>query len=346
MSFHLSIPTEIIKNKMNIIDVFSTSSNNINGIMDIDDCNNSINNMDIDNDNHNFKTYINLKLLNTNIMPQNLSICTISTSGSLNCKLNLENISNYMNLYYKDIISIKYNKKIRSLDPKYIEKHKKKNKKFNNQLTLVIIISFNKNKKGSYNCINVKLFSNGSFQMTGCKSIYDANIAINKLINRLSHNIAIFNKTYNVIEDKPYIKLNDIYLNDIKVCNFKVDMINTNFNVDYKINRQNFYNYLKKYEIRCSYNPAIHSCVNIKYKFNNKDISILVFQTGSILITGAKTIEEIEPAYNYINQIFCNIIDSDNDIVIYDNIMEILDVNDIMDIMNNYEHHKKIMNVH
>jgi TATA-box binding protein (TBP) (component of TFIID and TFIIIB) len=33
--------------------------------------------------------------------------------------------------------------------------------------------------------INIKFFSNGSLQMSGCKTINDVNIVLNKIINKL-----------------------------------------------------------------------------------------------------------------------------------------------------------------
>ena len=63
---------------------------------------------------------------------------------------------------------------------------RKENQKFYNQITVVIRIDngscedINKVKS-----INVKLFKNGSIQMSGCKRIEEVNTVINKLIYRL-----------------------------------------------------------------------------------------------------------------------------------------------------------------
>jgi hypothetical protein len=47
-----------------------------------------------------------------------------------------------------------------------------------------------------------------------------------------------------------------------------------------------------------------HSCVNIKYHYSKTEIpSIFVFRTGSILITGAKNIIQINSAYDFITKI-------------------------------------------
>ncbi len=44
-----------------------------------------------------------------------------------------------------------------------------------------------------------------------------------------------------------------------------------------------------------------HACVNIKHKISSTvKISIFVFQTGNIIITGAKIAEHIKEAYVFI----------------------------------------------
>ena len=82
-------------------------------------------------------------------------------------------------------------------------------------------------------------------------------------------------------------------------------MINSNFNVNYEINRENLYNILLEKKIECRYEPSIHACVNIKFRPTDakKNISIFVFQSGHIIITGAKNINSIAESYDYITQL-------------------------------------------
>lgn len=93
-------------------------------------------------------------------------------------------------------------------------------------------------------------------------------------------------------------------------------MINSNFRVDYKIDRKKLDRILKKNHghntkdktigyVKSKYDPTGgHSCVNIKYKYDeNNTISIFVFQTGAIIITGAKNYSQIMSAYIFIDKI-------------------------------------------
>jgi TATA-box binding protein (TBP) (component of TFIID and TFIIIB) len=141
------------------------------------------------------------------------------------------------------------------------------------------------------NFIIIKLFKNGSLQMSGCKSLTDVNIAIYKLITRLGERKII--DSDNIIQFVEKIE-------DFRLIKFKIHFINSDFGVNYLINKANLHQILTEQNI-LSRPSASHACVNIKYKIsNNTYISIFVFQTGSIIITGAKTAENIREAYIFI----------------------------------------------
>ena len=84
----------------------------------------------------------------------------------------------------------------------------------------------------------------------------------------------------------------------------KLKGVNRLKNIGFLINRENLFDLLTKANIRCTYEPCIHACVNIKYNYKNKEtISIFVFESGSIIITGAKTKNHIIEAYKFITKI-------------------------------------------
>lgn len=236
------------------------------------------------------KKYISSKIFDISDVPESVTISTMSTTCKVGTTINIENINKYMELSEQDVITIKYNKKVRSLDKKVKKKKVKKN--FFNQITLEIRPSAGKK-------INVKLFRNGSVQMTGCKTIKDCNIVLNKLVSKLS-------EVYGKIENGKIVDVKFVDdIEKINITDFKIDMINSNFSVDYDINRESLYNILLEKKVTCRYEPCIHACVNIKYKpqGSNQTVSIFVFQSGSIIITGAKNNYHITKAYEYINRI-------------------------------------------
>ena len=183
--------------------------------------------------------------------------------------------------------------------PEYQNKFKSTNKNINksfyNQLTLIIKVKEDVT-------MHIKLFNNGAIQIAGCKSFDDCNIALNKLINKLSKSYIYFDDNEELIEINFMTYLND---NKLKLLKLQVDMINSNFSVNYLINRENLYNLLNSNKINCRYDPSSHAGVNIKYdtiQDRTNIVSIFVFQTGKIIITGAKKLIYIMSAYNFIHE--------------------------------------------
>ena len=292
-------------------------------------------------DSFTFIDYINVDSIEIKNLPLGVSVSTMCASGKLNTKLNIPNIEKYLQLNSNDLLTIKMNQeRIRTLiaiknkpkrnkkdiNQKDTSKNKpKRNKKdinqkdinqkdinqkdtsknyFYNQITVVMRVDHgNCDDLNFVRKINLKLFKNGSFQMSGCKTIKGINIILNKLIYKLKEIKA------KKMEDG---KINEIKFIDepdkITVKDFKIDMINSNYQVNMQIDRDKLYNLLLKKKIKSSYEPCIRACVIIKYtpiKENpaQKEVSIFIFQKGNIIITGARSRSQIISAYNYMNDI-------------------------------------------
>jgi TATA-box binding protein (TBP) (component of TFIID and TFIIIB) len=261
---------------------------------------------------YNFTDFLNVKNNEISQLPNGISISTMCTSCKLNTNIDIVNIENYLQLNSDDILTIKRNtERMRTLieskpKPKRIkkvEKVKNTTNHFYNQITIVVRVNH-----GCYDDlttvpkINMKIFKNGSVQMSGCKSITNVNIALNKLIYRLSEVKARF-------EDGKIIEKS--FIEDpksITIKYFKIDMINSNYKVNMQLNRDKLYELLIKKKIKSTYEPSIRACVIIKYSpikdnIEQKEISIFIFQKGNIIITGARSKSHILQAYNYMNEI-------------------------------------------
>lgn len=263
-----------------------------------------------------FTDYLNVGTKEIKDLPDGISISTMCTSCKLNTRLNIPNIEKFLQLNPDDVLTVKMNKeRIRSLiniknkpkrvkktDPKIKQKDTSKNH-FYNQITVVIRVNHGQVKDlNEVPKINMKLFKNGSVQMSGCKSIKNINFALNKLITKLKEvkarmeNGKISEKTF--IDDPASITVKD----------FKIDMINSNYQVAMQIDRDKLFNLLLKKKIKSSYEPCIRACVIIKFvpiKENpeQKEVSIFVFQKGNIIITGARSKSHIDSSYSYMNEI-------------------------------------------
>jgi TATA-box binding protein (TBP) (component of TFIID and TFIIIB) len=263
-----------------------------------------------------FTDYLNVEDVEIKNLPAGISVSTMCASCKLNTRLNIPNIEKYLQLNSDDILTVKMNKeRMRTLiaiknKPKRVKKSETKAKQkdtsknhFYNQITVVVRVSqgqckdLNESPK-----INMKLFRNGSVQMSGCKSIKNINIALNKLITKLKEVKAKIED--GKICEKEFIDDSE----NITVKDFKIDMINSNYQVNMQIDRDKLYNLLLKKKIKSSYEPCIRACVIIKYvpikeNVEQKEVSVFVFQKGNIIITGARSKSHIISAYNYMNDI-------------------------------------------
>ena len=194
---------------------------------------------------------------------------------------------------------------------------------FYNQQTLLIPISNGKKK-------NIKLFWNGKIQFCGLQSKEEAFEAIENLIRIIKE---IYKKDNSIIKN----------IKNLEMHNFNICCINTDFVVGFKIKRNILYELLKKkYNITVSYEPDFYQGVNSKFYWNekwnklhnysgicycssiiNKDgkkkccngkgsgngerdckkVTIAIFQSGKIIITGARNFCQIKDTYYFINKV-------------------------------------------
>jgi TATA-box binding protein (TBP) (component of TFIID and TFIIIB) len=253
-----------------------------------------------------------LELLN---LPYDLEISTTTITCHLDIIFNVENIGLYFNDFDDVIIGKRYGNRIVNnlINVKKLKIGKKKKrrekKNFYNQVSLIFrsatlmgLEPENLDLKERFKTVNVKLFINGSIQMTGCKHLENIKRSLEVLFEKFKIRKAILNKELK-FELKPFV--DDISKLDItKVTNFKIVMINTNFNILFQINREKLHQQLKDLGFDVTFDPIIHACVNIKYCIPNttKTISIFVFESGSITIAGSNSCQQVLETYNFINK--------------------------------------------
>jgi TATA-box binding protein (TBP) (component of TFIID and TFIIIB) len=257
--------------------------------------------------------YMKLYKQSTDFLRENkILISTITVTGYLGDLINLRLLIKYANLSPNGIVSIRLGsrrnkqegegkkKRIRSII-KYNMVSKYNGTDFDNQVTILM-----KPTNPDRNYLNIKLFKNGSVQLTGCKCMDDCHDVLARLtvILRKGRTVEI----EGVKKRVSFVKNPDL----IGIYRLKVGMINSNFKIPTKVNRAAFYAILKMYHgsktvdkeigfVDCKYHPSSHASVDIFYKYDeNKQVSIYVFQTGAIIITGANTLQHIICAYKYI----------------------------------------------
>jgi TATA-box binding protein (TBP) (component of TFIID and TFIIIB) len=254
--------------------------------------------------------------LQPQLFPKNIYISTMTVTCTINnLKFNCENIAKYVDLSYDNVEKIicaieEHRKKDEKLDIKNIinrslpskkkikknKKGKKEKKVFYNQVSMDVNV---KSKiKGP---VHVKLFINGSIQMTGCQTTEDIYETIYTIINIFKTEKYILDYKTNEIIEKPFVSNKDS-LDFNNISSLKINMINSNFKIPFSMNLSKLYKLMLDKGVKCIYDKINHSCVNIKYMHIGKEISIFVFEKGSIVITGARNGEQINSAYEFINK--------------------------------------------
>lgn len=265
-------------------------------------------------------------------------VSTITATGSINTDINLdllfeelcltikhhgvgktpEHNIGYVYAEFGKVKSVTYytgiaKKYLGKVTPKHTAQCAAKSKRFDNQLTIIY-------KYDQDSLINIKVFKNGNIQMTGVKQCENGRMMIDIIINTIKR----------VMETKQVeiVSTPDKMTN----MNYKIALINSDFKVNFEIKRDKLHTVLKQqYGVRCSFEPCIYPGVKIQYFWNNrhiiknglckcsmpcihgkgdgsgdmdcKKITIAVFQSGCVIITGAQTTQQIDDAYDFICQI-------------------------------------------
>ena len=150
------------------------------------------------------------------------------------------------------------------------------------------VINYRKKYKGKFVEFHVKLFNSGIIEVPGVHSEDMLDIIIEQVINSL----------------QPYF--------DKKICEIvekrELILINSNFNCNYYLNREKLVKILKnKYKIKCNLDSCNYPGIQCKYKLqNNREISFMIFRTGSVIIVGKCNEDELYMIYNYLVDVFKN----------------------------------------
>jgi TATA-box binding protein (TBP) (component of TFIID and TFIIIB) len=163
------------------------------------------------------------------------------------------------------------------------------------------VINFKKKSKSAfYNCfviiyriwfnckykeLHLKLFNSGKVEIPGIQDDCILDIAVQKIIELL----------------QPYYE----YTLAEDISKRETILVNSNFNCNYYIHRENLFRILKKeYSIKCAFDSCSYPGIQCKYKLaNQQEVSFMIFRTGSILIVGKCENADLYTIYEYIKHI-------------------------------------------
>jgi len=189
-------------------------------------------------------------------------------------------------------------------------------KTFFNQSTIVLRKATN-SAHTQFKEVNVKLFGNGGIQMTGIPAEEFAKETLQWMLDELCK----VQSTEKIFAEQPVLQ------------KFKVQLINSDYQVACPINRTALHHILsRKYGLFSTFESTIYQGVNTKYYYNDqhpdktrpgiclctkrcrgqgtgsgpgecKRITMSVFQTGKIIITGGRYLFQLEEAYHFLNMV-------------------------------------------
>ncbi len=159
--------------------------------------------------------------------------------------------------------------------------------------------------------VNIKLFANGGIQMTGISSDKFARNTLEWFITECKR-----------LPRSPFHSTPSIE-------KFSIQLVNSDFSVGAPLWRDRIHNvFIKDYKLYSLFESTIYQGVNTKYYYNKKGdtkrpgqccckkacrgqgngdgdgeckrITLAIFQTGNIIITGARDMEQIEEAHRFL----------------------------------------------
>jgi hypothetical protein len=161
--------------------------------------------------------------------------------------------------------------------------------------------------------VNVKLFANGGFQMTGVTSEVFSRAVLDWML-------AQFASLQQPISEVP-----------LTIAKFAIQLLNSDYKMSALLKRAELHKILcQKYRLSSTLETTIYQGVNTKYYYNEeapnnhgicrcprfcsgqgdgtkigacKKITIAAFQTGSIIITGARNRKQLDEAYEFMNEV-------------------------------------------
>jgi hypothetical protein len=228
------------------------------------------------------------------------------------------------------VLKIEYGTRVLGLSHKDVFTHRKiSDKTFFNQSTIVVRKKVERPVPApspveeekdnpvpdAWKEVNIKLFANGGIQMTGVTSESFARTALDWL-----------HALIQTFPESPFT-----HQERVNIHRFSVQLINTDYSINCFIHQDALHKLLiNEYNLFSMLEKTIYQGVNTKYFYNTtnrrpgicscekickgqgmgegegqcKRITMSIFRTGKIIITGARQMKQIETAYTFLNSVF------------------------------------------
>lgn len=175
--------------------------------------------------------------------------------------------------------------------------------------------------------VNMFVFTSGKIKIAGCTREYQIDCAMSVLLNHMEKNL----------QKEQIQELFGNELDSLKIVSKNPVMINSDFASNYEIKRYELDSLIRsKYNVMSSFEPCTHPAVIIKYYHNSsynesngrcncpklygtphlctgrgvgfgkggcKTVTILVFQSGKVILTGGRELQQVDDGYKFIQNV-------------------------------------------
>ena len=204
----------------------------------------------------------------TDMNPSWVKVTTITITANLNTSLDIK--------YIREFFNKKQTLNVKSKQSKHVVRWTMSQTTFYNQVS--IFYDDHRSRKSA------KIFPNGAIQVAGCSDLPECKRVLKHITCIVSH----------------------ITKRKIKVSDFNVAMINTNFSLNFSVNLYEIFNSFQNVGYNTTYNPDRYAAVKIKIEVLPKRfITASIFGSGKVIMTGARCLEEISLTYEIIMKIIC-----------------------------------------
>ena len=251
-----------------------------------------------------------------------LRISTLVTTGHLGSIINLNKLFEQMSQLLIPIgypaegfLKMEHETKVIGHSARdMLTKRRVSDKTFFNQSTLVVRkLRGGASDPAEFKEVNIKLFANGGFQMTGVTSEEFSRVVLDFILEK-------FTSLSEPISEIP-----------LTIKKFAIQLLNSDYKMSALLKRAELHRILcQQYRLSSTLETTIYQGVNTKYYYNEaapanrgicncpkfctgqgdgtqigmcKKITIAAFQTGSIIITGARNRKQLDAAYEFMNEV-------------------------------------------
>jgi TATA-box binding protein (TBP) (component of TFIID and TFIIIB) len=240
--------------------------------------------------------------------PTRYRVSTITCNATISTKVNLDLFFEHIHIEPNGFVWSEFHKRTKGTHPKNKAAKGEDKKPFDNQVTVVY-------KLGDTYYPNCKMFRNGNIHLTGIRTPEDGV----RMMHLLADEVLRIGKTGFPIVER---------MEDVQARDFQIRMINCDFGFPMKIRRKTLHQVLmNQYDNICSFQPLTYPGVKLQYFWNKthrtkdglchcslpcfgkgigegdgecKKVTVAIFDSGKILITGANSFDQVNDAYRYI----------------------------------------------